>query len=141
MLTRIISPSLTVVLYDSIKDLPASAYQLARQYEVISAELGQNEAEQIAMLTQAENFAMTGKLAEFSEQMANYRLARALTKQNFQAGQLDWACRLHSVNGVVMTDYSEDSLVAKIEEWSKLGLTQQLIEDLLDDVKKKSLMN
>ena len=141
MQTVIVSPRLTVVLYESIKELPAALYQTARQYEVMAAELGQNEAEQMGMLDRAHNYALAGKLPEFQEQLANYKLARYLTKQNFQAGQLDWACRVHSVNGTAITDYSEDALLIQIDNWSALGLTQQVIEDTLSDVKKKSMTN
>ncbi|GAB2582492.1 hypothetical protein [Spirosoma areae] len=141
MQTLIASPQLTVLLYDSIKDQPASLYQLSRQYEIMAAELGSNEAEQAEMLNKAEDYALTGKLPEFQEQMRNYRLARVLAKSRFQTGQLDWACRIHSVNGVPVTDYGEDALLTKIDEWSALGLTQQLIEDSLADVKKNALTN
>lgn len=141
MQTLIVSPTCKVLLYDSIKEMPASLYQAARQYEVMAAELGSNEAEQIDMLAKAENYVVAGKLPEFHEQMKNYRMARYLTKERFQPGQLDWACRVASVNGEAITDYSEDALLAKIDEWSALGLTQQLIEDTLADVKKNALMS
>lgn len=141
MLTITVSSVLNVCLYDSIKELPARLYQLARQYEVMASELGQNEAEQGDMLVKAEQYALAGKIPDFQEQMRNYRLARYLTKQSFQAGQLDWACRVCSVNGIPVVDYSEDALRAKVVEWSEMGLTQQLIEESLDDVKKKGGLN
>jgi hypothetical protein len=141
MQSVVVSPQLTVQLYESIKDMPAALYQTARQYEVMAAELGQNEAEHDQMLAKAENYAVTGKIEEFKEEMRNYRLARMLTKDKFQAGQLDWACHLFSVNGERITDYSEDALIACIDTWSALGLTQQLIEETLADVKKNGRMN
>ena len=83
MQTVVVSNALTVVLYESIKELPAALYQTARQYEVMSAELGQTEEEQMGMLDRAHNYALAGKLPEFQEQLANYKLARYLTKQKF----------------------------------------------------------
>lgn len=139
MLLRKFSDQLDVILYDSIKEMPADLYQTARQYEVMAAELGQNEGELDAMLARAENYGLAGKKAEFREQLYNYRLARTLVLDNFQAGQLDWACHVYSVNGERITDYSEDALTKYIVDWSALGLTQQLIEETLADVKKNAV--
>jgi hypothetical protein len=122
-------------------EMPASLYQKAKQYEIVAAELGQNETEQDAMLSRAEMFGAAGKVDEFREQLYNYRLARVMAKDGYQAGQLDWACHVHSVNGEPVTDYSEDNLFKLIEKWSTLGLTQQMIVDHLDNVKKNSSQN
>ncbi len=138
MLQRKFSDQLDVVLYDSIKEMPADLYQAARQYEVLAAELGHSEGELDNMLAKAENYALAGKMAEFRDQLYNYRLARTLILDRYQPGQLDWACHVHSVNGERISDYSEDALTKKIADWSALGLTQTLIEETLADVKKNA---
>jgi len=128
----------TVLLYDSIIDMPCRQYQQARQYEVMRAELGQSEEELNGMLAKADQYVQAGQLDAYREQMRNYRLARAMVKEGFQAAQLDWACRVASIDGKAITDYSEDALLAQIEQWSRWGLTQRLVEEKLDDVKKNS---
>ncbi|WP_338871713.1 hypothetical protein WBJ53_26110 [Spirosoma sp. SC4-14] len=136
MITVRLNGSNIALLYETTKAMPASLYQLAAQYEIMAAELGQNETELDAMLAKVDNYIVAGKPEEAREQLQNYRTARVLALDRFQAGQLDWACHVHSVNDKPITDYSESNLIRLIDEWSALGLTQQLVESTLRDVKK-----
>lgn len=136
-----ISDQLTLTLYDSIKALPAVRYQEAKQYEVMDAELGGGEQRLLQDLDKLELFATTGQLDSFRELKNNLKLGRLLTLDKYQPGQLHWACHVYAANGVVVDDYSEDKLIRLIDDWSALGLTQALIEHLLDDVKKNSRLS
>ena len=123
MNTQRLTPTLIVVLYDSIKYMPADRYALAQQYETMSAELLGTEADCATRLNHAEAFGLAGNKEAFREELHNYRLARQLSRSAYQPDQLEWACYVHSVNGQVVTDVGEDALIDQISAWSAIGLT------------------
>jgi len=138
MRTVTINDKLAVTLFDSIKELPANLYQKARQYECMDADLGSSEAERDKLLSQIALFIQTGQKAEAAEGLYNYRLARTLALAGYQPNQLEWACYVQAVNGEPVADYSEEGLEKLIERLSGLGLTQNDIDTLRDEVKKNS---
>lgn len=141
MTTHQFSPTLMVVLFDSMKDMPADRYAAAQQFETMAAELAGTEADCIVKLSRVEAYGLNGNKELFREELHNYRLARQLSCSAYQPGQIEWACYVHSVNDQPNTDYSEDALIGRIKEWSALGLTQRMIEDTLSDVKKNGKLN
>lgn len=50
-------------------------------------------------------------------------------------------CLVQSINGQPVTDYSESGLERIVEQLSALGLTDELINDLFEQSKKKSIPN
>ena len=137
MTNRKISEQLTLTLYESIKEMPASLHQKARQYEVMDSELGTNAADLEQMLVRAEQLGVAGQKQQMAEQLYNYKLARRLARSGYQPGHLEWACYVAAANGIPISDYSEESLEELILEWSGKGLTHKHIEELLETVKKK----
>lgn len=126
---------LPVTHYDDIKVLPAVLYQKARQYEVMDAELAGSEADLDAGLAKLQLLHRAGQTEAFEESLHNLRLARQLILTNYNPKQLEWACYLHSVDGVPLTDYSETALEALI---TRLNPAQAEVEAVLAVVKKNS---
>lgn len=55
----------------------------------------------------------------------------------YNVKQLAWACLVKSIDGVLVTDKGEDNLKAIVATLSSYGLTNQIISETLDEVKKK----
>jgi hypothetical protein len=61
--------------------------------------------------------------------------------QEMNVPGLAFCCLVHSVDDIEVVDYSENNLKALTDALSSLGLTQKVVEQAIDEVKKKSILN
>ena len=125
---------MTLKVYSSIKELPIRVTKEMNKYLIQDAGLGADIESVDAHLAQLLLFIGHGKNAEAMEEAKNMRLGifSALSKLDFRS--LSMACMIQSVNGIPVTDYTEDGLRNLIEQIGDYPSSE--LESVIDQVKK-----
>lgn len=127
----------TVRLYEGIHERPAERDTWANYYLLADMGIGssmQAVDNHYAALT---GLVLEGKTELIPQQVENMRLCHHAILTRYRPDHLAWACLVESVDGVPYTDLSEDALTGLVADLSADGLTAGLIEDTLEEIKKK----
>lgn len=128
-----------VELYDSMHALPAVAENWYHYYLINQAGTG-NSLEDVrrhhsgaVLRLQAQD--TEGALIEL--QNADFTLQNM--DMHYNPLHCAWACLIHNVNGVPLSGYEHDELGEVVARLSKDGLTKEMLETSLEDIKKNSI--
>jgi len=130
-----------VSLYQSIFELPAGRHATMQQYLVQAAGIGssigavQRHFEQLAALMVAAQ-QEPHRLGEAADELANLHYNVQFMLEKFDPTQLAFGCLVAAVDGVPVTDLSEQGLKELLLRLSAMGLTQGQVSELLTDVKQ-----
>lgn len=137
MLSLTINNTLTVGLYDSIKDYPARLQLEAKQYAIMGSSLASTDEELQAKKDRIDLLLYHGQAAEAHLEQHSWNLSKQLMADNFHPLHLEWACHLASVNNVPLASYDEDMLVSLLASMSEQSLKAEHIESSLSEVKER----
>lgn len=136
----------TLRLYDSIHNLPAHRDSLMNYYLLSDMGVGSDmqavDSHLSSLLAlvyepiQGEE-ALKGLQERMNDAVTNLRLSYHSILSQYNPAHLAWACLIESVDGLPLTDTGEEYLKALVAELSQKGLTAKMVEDTLEDVKKK----
>ncbi|QHV97292.1 hypothetical protein [Spirosoma endbachense] len=139
MLTLTISETLTIRLYDSIKELPANLQLEAKQYAILQSALATtteelaSRKERVALLLQFD------QQAEYQLEAYNYNLSERFLAEGYNPAELEWACYLYAINGEPVQDHSEDALRDYIKLIKEQGFTGEQIQESLGAINEQML--
>lgn len=131
----------TVCLYASIKELPIELSKKFHSYLLQDMGIGSTMDAVDDHLAKLFNYLKNKKENEAIEEAKNlrYNLFAMLSGINFKS--LSLACLVHSYDNVRQTDHSDEGLTKLIETLSDDGLTDEIVSDHLDEIKKKLMSN
>lgn len=127
----------TVTLHNSAKELPANRYSQHQKYCLLDIGVGSDSGSIERHFERLDKFIASAMVAEAAEERTNlhFNLFYQLQEVNFKG--LAFACLVHEIDGVPLTDFSEENLQKVIDTLSEFGLSQTILENELDQVKKK----
>lgn len=129
----------TIDLQITPKELPIHRYAEHQKYLIQAAGIGSEIADADAHFGRLNAFLGAGMVQEAAQESINlqYGIRLALNKINIKS--VAFACLVHKFDGKEIEDYTEDGLIALCERMGQAGLKQIQVEDILEEVKKKSI--
>jgi hypothetical protein len=126
----------TINIYSSIKELPIDVRKRFDQYSIQDAGIGNSIADVDQHLEKVFTFVANDKKEDAMEELTNMRLGifSALSGINFKS--LSFACLVADNN-----DHSDEGLTNLVSRLSDDGLTDGMVTDILDEVKKNLIPN
>lgn len=129
----------SVVLYDSIHNLPIDQFSKMQKYQLIESGIGKDVTGLDKHLESTIEFLKHDKKDKAIKELSNMRHLFHHILNEVDPSQLSFCCTVFSIDGNEVGDYSEESLVKMREQLSDYGLTQKIVA--LQAVKKKSTIN
>jgi len=133
---RNINLSKPVVVYDSINEMPISRYSDFQRGLMIDAQIGSTIQDFDLIFNKAIKFIDGEKYKDAVQALLNVRQGVYLAQQGESPTNYAFAALVTSIDGVRITDYSDVGLKEILERLNELGLTQDKLNEVLEDVKK-----
>lgn len=134
-----LTTGLEVTIHESIKELTADRYKDFQKYLIQSAGYGSTMEDVDRHFRNLDVFLNTGKIEEAIQERENMRMNMFLMLNKINIDHAAFACLIDSVNGIKVTDYSENNLLSIVQMLGEHGLLQTQVEEIISDVKKKSI--
>ena len=127
------------MIYDSIENLPMVQFSKMQKYQMIESGIGSNIAEFDKHLDKTTQFLKHDEMNKAIQELKNLRHLFYHCLNEVDPSHLAFCCQIHSIDGEIITDYSEGALEIMRKRLSKYGLTQKIIAE--QAVKKNSKRN
>jgi len=137
MITKTINNQ-SVKLYASTKEMPVKLYNLTQKYLLQDMGIGSDMNAIDERFSSIDSYLSAGKLEEAIQERENQRFAFYTMIQGVSYKSLAFACHIHSIDDMKVTDYSEDNLTAMSE---KFDFSMFELEEILEDLKKNFELN
>ncbi len=117
-------------IYNDIDQLPVQRFTLANKYWMLHDSIGssiedfdKNHFNKITLIA--------GDKEKTLKELANFRILVFNIMNDTNVQHLSFACLIHSVNGIEVTDLSQENLQKLLNKLSGLGLTQDVLKKKL----------
>lgn len=127
----------TVVLYDSITNIPAERDSMVNYYLLEDSGIGTDMHAIDGLLSSISIAAQNNKPADVIQGIRNLLGNIRGQLQDYRPDFLAWACLIHTIDGKKVEDFGGDNVRDIVKMLSDDGLTIGQIQDTLDEVKKK----
>lgn len=141
MRTLSLSSGTEVVLYTSIKELPIRQSKDFGAYLIQDIGLGSSIADVDEHLARITTFLQSDKKDDAIEELKNMRFNLFSMLEKWDYKSLSFGCLLKSVNGEDVTDRTVEGLNLLMDKLSDAGLTREIVEDTIREVKKNLIPN
>lgn len=125
----------------SPKELPINRFTDFEKYLVQSAGIGSTMGDVDKHFANVSRFMQAAKYEEAVLEWQNMHLNLYMMLNRINIKHIAFACLIDSVDGKKIDDYSEEALKNLCEELGKMGLTEEMLSDILESVKKNSILN
>ena len=116
-----------IVIYDDIDQLPIKRFMLANKYWMLDDSIG-SDIQDFDKKHFSRFALIAGDKEKTLKELANFRILVYNLMNEINIQHMSFACLIHSVNGVEVTDLSEESLNKLLDDLSTLGLTQDVLK-------------
>lgn len=123
-----------LVLYDSIDELPIVNFQKYNKYLLIDAGIGSDVDSVDEHISRLVKYIKTD-IAKASQELQNYRQNLYMIANNISPKHMAFAALIHSVDGKVVEDLSDDNLKAILDDLRTVK--RSWLINLLVKIKKK----
>ncbi len=118
-------------IYNDIDQLPVQRFTLANKYWMLHDSIGssiedfdKNHFNKITLIARDKEKTL--------KELANFRILVFNIMNDTNVQHLSFACLIHSVNGIEVTDLSQENLQKLLNKLSALGLTQDVLKKKLN---------
>lgn len=127
----------TIVLYGNAKECPIKRYKELQKYQLLETGIGSSIEDIGTHFSKLHGFIAQGKTQEALKEAENlhYNHYAILHQENFTT--YSFACLIHSINGIVCDDLSEDGLKIVIGILEEIQFPFAEAEEISSEVKKK----
>jgi len=125
-----------VVIHDNIS-MPIMRYSDFQRGLIIDSQIGSTIGDFDQIFGKISAFIYAGKTKEAGQALLNVRTGIYMALQGQAPSHYAFAAIVKSIDGKEIEDYSESGMGEVIRELNDLGLTQEILEDTLGNVKKK----
>lgn len=129
----------TLVLFDSIEDLPIERFQAFNFALLLDSGIGGDVESINSHIAMMAKLIESDKKAEAMQQLANYQQSLHFIVSGVNPKLNAFAPLLYSIDGELVTDFSESGVKAISEKLSKRKFTLGIVGRILDTLKKKLL--
>lgn len=125
----------------SIKELPTNRFTDFQKYLIQAAGIGSSMSDVDHHFKTLDEFLRLGKLEEAQRERYNLHFNLYLAINKISIRHICFGVLIDSVNGTTITDYSEDNLTKLVDDLGVMGLTEEMVSDILETVKKNSILS
>ncbi|WP_345114416.1 hypothetical protein [Hymenobacter algoricola] len=127
----------TVDLYQSMHELPAQRHSEFQCRLVQAGGIGSTMVDVTKHFERLAQFLAAGRTEDATEELAHLHYAFNYCLEQFSPASLAFGCLVASVDGTATaTKVEDDGLRQLLDRLSGWGLTQGMVEDICQDVKK-----
>lgn len=130
-----------VVLYDSIKEMPIDLFAAFQKYLIQDLGIGSTVEDVQKRLGTLYKYLGAKMIPEAGQESANLFQSIFLAINKVTIRHICFACWVHSIDDVEVTDYSESNLLRVRDQLGRIGVTQGMVNEILEDLKKKLTEN
>ena len=130
-----------VKLFESIRELPCHLFNEFNKYFLQAGYIGSSMKDVDSHFHKFDLFLAKEKYDELMKERQNLHLNFYAVLNSFNSKHLAFGCFVHSIGGRKMEDHSEGSLKKTVDELGRLGLSEGMVSDIVDDVKKNLRLN
>jgi hypothetical protein len=128
----------TLVFYSSIKEMPIKLYNLTQRYILQDMGIGSDMNAIDSHFAALDGFLAGNKIDDAKKERENMRFAFYTMLEQVNYKSLTFGCHIFSVDGVEVTDRSEEAITSVLDG---LTISVQQAEEILAEVKKNFNMN
>ena len=130
-----------VKLYSSIKEMPVKVFNIFQGYMIQESGIGSTMDSVNDHFEKLDTFLSSGKIEDAIVERENlhYNIYSAL--EGISHKSLAFGCFIHSIDEVLLSDYSTENINDILNRLSDKGLTIGMVEEQLDQIKKKLISN
>jgi hypothetical protein len=128
-------------IHESQKQLPINRYTDFQKYLLQDSGIGSTIADIDKHFKLLDTFLGAGSLEDAMRERHNLHIGLYLQINKINIEHISFACLIHSINGKRLEDFSETHLIQVCRELGEMGLTQEHVGDILENVKKNSILN
>ncbi len=125
-----------VKLYSSIKEMPVCLAQKQNMFLIQEGEIGHTMEDLHSKADRANMFIANDRKEEAVNEITNLKLCIFSIDKEIDYTSLAFGCYIHSINDKRITDHSQENIMAIISELSNAGLTNEMVSQQLEDIKK-----
>ncbi len=129
------------LIHESQKQLPINRYTDFQKYVLQDVGIGSTIESVDSHYRMLDTFLTADQTEDARRERYNLHSNLYLLINRINIEHISFACLIHSVNGQVLEDFSETNLIRICEQLGKMGLTQQMVSDILNGVKKNLIQN
>lgn len=134
-------PGGKIKIRETIKELPIDRFTDFQKYLVQDSGIGSDMLSVEKHFGMWDRLASAGKIDEAMRERHNLHMNIYLAINRINIQHISFVCLVDSVNGVGVDDYSESAMHDLSKKLGKMGLTQQHVSDILESVKKNSILS
>jgi hypothetical protein len=127
----------TIELYDDFKELTVKRHRAFQKYILIDIGVG-TDFQDIIKHFEKLHFFLSSDKNDFAKKEAenlHYAMHEMVNEVDYKC--YSFACLIHKYDGKPVENYSEEYLDTVLNDLDALGLTQAMVEEYLDQIKKK----
>ncbi|OOG19130.1 hypothetical protein BWD42_04050 [Sphingobacterium sp. CZ-UAM] len=130
-----------VKMYSSIKEMPVKVFNIFQGYMIQESGIGSTMESVNDHFEKLDTFLSVGKIEDAIVERENlhYNIYSALEGISYKS--LAFGCFIHAIDGGHVSDYSTENLQEILGKLSDQGLTIGMVEEQLDQIKKKLISN
>lgn len=129
------------IIRESIKELPINRYTDFQKYIIQDAGIGSTMRDVEEHFRMLDRFIALGQIEEAARERYNLHFNLYLGINKISIRHITFGCLIDSINDVKITDYSEANLQNVCDQLGAMGLIEEQVADILEEVKKKSILN
>lgn len=130
-----------VRLFESIYELPARLYNQFNKYMLQEQYIGSTMKDVDSHLGKFDMWLKQKKYDKLALERVNLHLNFFTAMNAFNFKHIAFGCFIHAIDHNTIDDYSEENLHLLINKLSDKGLTQKMVSDIIEDVKKNLTLN
>lgn len=130
-----------LVFYAKANEMVLHRYSRFQKYLLLKSGIGSSMESVNTHFTKLHGFIAHQMLDEIKTEAENLHYNFHAILQEIDYEDLAFAVCVHSINGEVITDQSEDNLTHIIKRLSEAGMTKEMLSAAVDDIKKKILID
>lgn len=127
----------SVKLYQEIDEQPITLHNLFNEYGLMDSEIGNSMAAVEAKYGNLATYLARKDNEKAMQEINNLyqTLWSAINRINYKS--LQFGCIVYSIDGIPVTDYSQEALTVMLETLSRKGLNMKIVKEEIDNLKKK----
>lgn len=130
----------TIEFFDSPEEMTMRRYQRFNKFLMIANEVGSDFEDYNARTNKAIKYLQNGFIDKAVQELENRRQMVFNAFQEYDPSGRALACLVHSINGVVYSDFTKNGLNQILNHLEEIGFTKKQADETTLEVKKKSKM-
>lgn len=129
----------SITIHESSKELPINRFTDFQKYIIQDAGLGATMADVENHFNNLYRLLAAGLLEDAGREAYNLHFNLYLSINKISTRSLSFLVLVDAIDDKLLEDFSEANLLKVADQLGRYGLTQQLVEEIISDVKKNSI--